>query len=240
MKTLLAVTTFNQLEYTKKLISSLEGINITGLEVAFFDDVSTDGTQSYLKSNGFTIFERKKPIGLTYSWNLAYQKFKDEGYDVLILANNDVLVNQYGLQNLINATKEHNLVCPLTTKLGAGHNWQNQALGVHYPKIGIDASKPENMMKIQTKLQNRTVKMNKFNGFFFAMSREIITASYNANNLFDPKNINVHQEGDLYSRLKSQPAVCLGSFIFHYKGVSFPIKGIKNGKDVRQNLNLYH
>jgi len=72
------------------------------------------------------------------------------------------------------------------------------------------------------------------------MSRDIIAASYDSNNLFDPKNVNVHQEGDLHSRLKSQPAVCLGSFIFHYKGVSFPVKGVKNGKDVRQNLNLYH
>lgn len=240
MKTLLAVTAFNQLEYTKKLISSLAGINIPGLEVVFFDDVSTDGTQSYLKSNGFTIFERPEPMGLTRSWNLAYQKFKSENYDVLILANNDVLVNQVGLQNLIDATGSHHLVCPLTTKLGAGHNWQNQAIGAHYPKLGVDASKPENMMKVQVKLQNRVVKMDKFNGFFFAMSRGISSAAYSAENLFDSKNANVHQEGDLQSRMSQRPAVCLGSFIYHFKGVSFPVKGLKGGKDIRQNLNLYH
>jgi len=240
MKTLLAVTTYNQLEYTKKFVASLNGINIPGLEVAFFDDVSTDGTQDWLKKAGFTLFERPKPMGLTRSWNLAYQKFKSEGYDTLILANNDVLVNQVGLQNLINATSSHHLVCPLTTKLGAGHNWQQQAIGIQYPNLGIDASKPENMVKVQAKLQNRIIKMNKFNGFFFAMSRGISSAAHSSENLFDPKNTNVHQEGDLQSRMKQSPALCLGSFIFHYKGVSFPIKGLKNGHDVRQNLNLYH
>jgi hypothetical protein len=226
MKTLLAVTTYNQLEYTKKFVSSLKGISIPGLDVTFFDDVSTDGTQDYLKSSGFTLFERARPMGLTHSWNLAYQKFKNENYDVLILANNDVLVNQAGLQNLIGATGSHHLVCPLTTKLGAGHNWQNQAIGVRYPKIRVDASKPGNM--------------DKFNGFFFAMSRGIISAAHSKENLFDPKNTNVHQERDLQSRMKQKPAVCLGSFIYHFKGVSFPVKGTKNGKDVRQNLNIYH
>jgi len=240
MKTLLAVTTYNQLEYTKKFVASLKGISIPGLDVAFFDDVSTDGTQNYLKSCGFALFERARPMGLTRSWNLAYQKFKRENYDVLILANNDVLVNQTGLQNLIGATGSHHLVCPLTTKLGAGHNWQNQAIGAHYPKIGVDASKPGNMAKVQARLQNRVIKMNKFNGFFFAMSRDIISAAHSKENLFDPKNTNVHQEGDLQSRMKQKPAVCLGSFIYHFKGVSFPVKGTKNGKDVRQNLNLYH
>jgi len=221
-------------------VTSLKGINIPGLDVAFFDDVSTDGTQDWLKKAGYTLFERPKPMGLTRSWNLAYQKFKSNNYDTLILANNDVLVNQIGLQNLINATTIYHLVCPLSTKLGAGHNWQNQAIGVHYPKLGIDASKPENMMKVQTKLQNRIVKMNIFNGFFFAMSRGIILSAHSSENLFDPRNTNVEQESDLRARLKQQPVVCLGSFIFHYKGVSFPIKGIKNGKDVRQNLKLYH
>ena len=240
MKTLLAVTTYNQLGYTKKFISSLKNISISDIDVVFFDDVSTDGTQNYLKSSGFTVFERNRPMGLTYSWNLAYQKFKNENYDVLILANNDVLINQTGLQNLINATQSHHLVCPLTTKLGAGHNWQNQAIGIHYPKIGVDATKHANMGKVQSKLRNQTIKMNKFNGFFFAMSRNIITAAYNKDNLFNPKNTNVHQEGDLQSRMNQKPACCIGSFIYHFKGVSFPQKGTKNGKDIRQNLNIYH
>ena len=72
------------------------------------------------------------------------------------------------------------------------------------------------------------------------MSRGIISAAHSEENLFDPKNTNVHQEGDLQSRMKQRPAVCLGSFIYHFKGVSFPVKGTRNGKDVRQNLNIYH
>jgi hypothetical protein len=72
------------------------------------------------------------------------------------------------------------------------------------------------------------------------MSRKIIESEYNSENLFNPTLTNVHQEGDLQSRMKELPTACLGSFVFHYKGVSFPIKGIHHGKDIRQNLNLYH
>ena len=82
--------------------------------------------------------------------------------------------------------------------------------------------------------------MDKFNGFFFAMSRDINTCAYNDKNLFNPKKINVQQESDLQGRLHQKPAVCLGSFIYHFKGVSFPVKGLKEGKDIRQNLNIYH
>ena len=72
------------------------------------------------------------------------------------------------------------------------------------------------------------------------MNKKIIQSEFNANNLFDPKLINVGQETDLQQRLKEPPTLALKSFVFHFKGVSFPIKGLKNGKDVRQNLDLYH
>ena len=240
MKILLAVTTFNQLEYTKKFINTIPEITIPGLDIMFFDDVSTDGTQDFIKSQGYKIFERKTPMGLTKSWNMAYEIFKTQNYDILILSNNDVLLNQTGLLNLINSAKDVQLSCPLTTKLGAGHNWENQTVTKHYPTLKIDVNNSVNHKKVQSSLKYKTLEMNKFNGFIFAMSRKIITAEYDKNNLFNPGNINVHQEGDLQSRMKTKPIVCLGSFIFHYKGVSFPIKGVKNGKDVRQDLKLYH
>lgn len=125
MKTLLAVTTYNQLSYTKKFLNAFKDVKIPGLDLLFVDDVSTDGTQQFLQQKGRKMLGRSKPRGLTYSWNLAYCKFKKENYDVLILANNDVLISQDALEKLIKATKNRMLVCPLTTKHGAGHNWKN-------------------------------------------------------------------------------------------------------------------
>lgn len=240
MKTLLAITTYNQIEYTKKLINCLSKMNLENIDVIFVDDVSKDGTQRFIKESSFTIIERNQPKGLTWSWNIAYRKFKNDGYDCLILSNNDVLFTKESLSNLINATKNHSLVCPLSTKKGAGHNWKNQAIGLHYPNLSKLAQTPKELSTVQAGLKNTTIKMNKFNGFMFAMSRKIIQSEFNKDNLFNPANTNIHQEGDLQRRLKEKPALCLGSFIYHFKGVSFPKKGVVNGKDIRQNLNLYH
>lgn len=240
MKILLAVTTYNQIEYTKILVDSLSKVNIPGLDVMFFDDVSTDGTQQYLKDLGFTLHERDKPMGLTYGWNLAYKIFKNENYDILILSNNDVILEERALTNLINSTLNKQLVCPLTTRNGAGHNAAEQDVLVYYPNIGVMINKAGNYKRTQDRLKSGIKPMKKFNGFMFSMSREIINAEWDNDNLFNPANVNIHQEGDLQKRLKEPPYVCLDSFIFHYKGVSFPKKGIINGKDIRQNLNLYH
>ena len=240
MKILLAVTTYNQLNYTKKFLESFCNVNIPGLDLIFVDDVSKDGTPQFLKQQGCEVLARPHPRGLTYSWNLAYAMFKKKNYDILILANNDVLFSQDALENLIKATVNRMLVCPLTTKHGAGHNWKNQAIGCHYPKLTKMASRSPAFKKVQQNLKYGVKEMDKFNGFFFAMSRKIIQAECNEGNLFNPKNVNVHQEGDLQKRMKDNACLCLGSFVYHFKGVSFPKKGRKDGKDIRQSLKTYH
>jgi len=240
MKTLLAVTTYNQLEYTKKFAASLKGISIPGLDVAFFDDVSTDGTQDWLKMAGYTLFERPKPMGLTQSWNLAYQKFKSEGYDILIISNNDVLLAKTAIENLISAAATVQLACPMSTRNGAGHNWKEQAIEGYYPGLVKMAQDPANYAKVNALIKNEVVRIKNFNGFIFAVSKRITASQFSDDHLFNPALTNVGQESDLGSRLKEHPLLVKGSFVYHYKGVSFPIKGLKNGNDVRQNLNLYH
>jgi len=240
MKTLLAITTYNQIEYTKKLVNCLQGISIPNLDIIFIDDVSKDGTQKFLKESKLNLIERKTPKGLTWSWNIAYRKFKTEGYDILIIANNDILFTQQSLVNLINATKGKQLVCPLSTKRGAGHNGAIQDV-LKYYALGINPNDPKNYKIVQNKLNlNKCIPMNRFNGFLFSMSRKIIESQFNEQNLINPKLTNVHQEGDLQRRLKEKPFLYLKSFVFHFKGVSFPKKGLVNGKDIRQNLNIYH
>jgi len=240
MKILLAITTYNQLNYTKKLVNTLKTLSIPGLDIVFIDDVSKDGTQDFIKNSGYTLIERNQPKGLTWSWNIAYRKFKNEGYDFLIIANNDILLCKESILNLINSTKNTQLCCPLSTKNGAGHNWQEQSVEKHYPNLGINANDANNYIEVQKRLTNKEIKITRFNGFLFSVSRKIIQSEFNNDNLINPVLINVGQETDLENRLKEKPTLCLGSFVYHFKGVSFPIKGLKNGKDVRQNLNLYH
>ena len=240
MKILLAITTYNQVGYTKKLISCLKKIIIPNLDIVFIDDVSKDGTQNFIKNSGYNIIERNQPKGLTWSWNIAYRKIKNEGYDFLIIANNDILLCKESILNLINSTKNTQISCPLSTRNGAGHNWKEQSVEKYYPNLGINANDANNYAEVQKRLTNKEIKITRFNGFLFSVSRKIIESEFNNDNLINPALVNVGQESDLGNRLKETPTLCLGSFVYHFKGVSFPIKGLKNGKDVRQNLNLYH
>lgn len=243
MKTLLAITTYNQLKYTKLLVESLDSINLTGIDVIFIDDVSTDGTVKYLKESKHLFKKREIPKGLTESWNSAYRIFKNKHYDNLIIANNDILLSQGNLNEIIFLLKTNSFVVPLSTKNGAGHNWKEQAIDKYYPGLIKVASNHKRHKEIQRnieKSEKRSIKILNFNGFMFGINKKIIVSEFNNTNLFNPKLINVGQETDLQTRLIERPTLALRSFVFHFKGVSFPIKGLKNGKDIRQNLNLYH
>ena len=90
-KTLLAITTFNQLKYTEICRSSIPEID--DLDVLFIDDKSTDNTVEHLKSKNAAVIEKNKGAGLTDSWNLAYRIFKEKNYHSLIISNNDVQFN---------------------------------------------------------------------------------------------------------------------------------------------------
>lgn len=238
MKVLLAVTTYNQLGFTKKFLESAKNLP-DNYDLVFYDDVSTDGTPKYLKESKNNVVTRNTPKGLTWSWNLAYQKFKKGDYDCLIISNNDVLYNS-SFGKMVELTKKHKFVVPMSTKRGAGHNWREQSISVHFPKLNKLATDAKNHSKVAARLRGGEKAINRFNGFCFAMSRDIIKCEFNKDNLFNPKNTNVGQESDLGRRLKQKPILSLGTFIYHYKGVSFPKRGLKNGKDIRQNLNLYH
>ena len=243
MKTLLAITTYNQLKYTKLLIESLRSINLTGIDIIFIDDVSTDGTVKYLKESKYLFNSREIPKGLTESWNIAYRMFKNKNYDNLIIANNDILLSQGSLNEMISLLKTNSFVVPLSTKKGAGHNWKEQGIDKYYPNLinaAADHKKFKLVQKQIEKSKKSSIKISNFNGFIFGLNKKVTASEFNSNHLFNPKLTNVGQETDLQQRLKEPPTLALKSFVFHFKGVSFPIKGLKNGKDVRQNLNLYH
>ena len=243
MKTLLAITTYNQLKYTKLLVESLASVNLTGIDVIFIDDVSTDGTIKYLTESKHLFKGREIPKGLTESWNIAYRMFKNKNYDNLIIANNDILLSQGSLNEMISLLKTNSFVVPLSTKKGAGHNWKEQGIDKYYPNLinaAADHKKFKLVQKQIEKSKKSSIKISNFNGFIFGLNKKVTASEFNSNNLFDPKLTNVGQETDLQQRLKESPTLALRSFVFHFKGVSFPIKGLKDGKDVRQNLKLYH
>lgn len=71
-----------------------------------------------------------------------------------------------------------------------------------------------------------------FNGFFFGVNRQIISAAYDSVYLFDPSKRNVGQENDLIERMNRAELLAgldTKTFIYHYKAVT--MKFSKKTKD---------
>jgi GT2 family glycosyltransferase len=235
-KTLLAITTYNQLKYTEICRESIP--EIEDLDVIFVDDKSTDNTVEHLKSKGSKVIEKDKGAGLTDSWNLAYRIFKEQDYNALIISNNDVVFN-ISLENMLNGFDFHEFVVPMTGREKAGCSKERQEVKT-YHKNFRDENTSVAKNNIQIIYNNiRYIPTTWFHGFCFGFTREIIKLELDANHLFNPKNINVHQEADLYKRLeknKISPHVCTGTYVYHYGSQSLPYRGQVEGQDSRQLL----
>ena len=246
-RTLLVITTYNQSEYTRACFESLRNIE-DNIDVLVIDDCSTDDTIELCKEYNHEIIVKETGLGLTDSWNRGYYEFKqrwfanesgqDDNYDYLIIANNDILIPRGAITELKKAFYKwpFSLIVPMSTEYGVGHN-KEQSIANYYNNIdGWD--KPENYQVTQDMIleSKRWVKdknnlyqldpkrMKMFNGFFFMMNRNIINYQHSDKELFEPKNIMTKNEDEFnWSKLIPNddfPALCLTSFIFHYKGVS--------------------
>ena len=239
-KILLAITTYNQSEYTKLCFDSLKQLIDDNFDVLVIDDYSTDDTVKICEEYGYEVITKSEGKGLTHSWNLGYSRFKSGDYSYLIVANNDILIPNGALGELVSAYEKwpYTLVVPLSTTNGAGHNAQNQSVETYYDGINSMCNNPENYQKTQDTILNiksevkksnnlylfDPMRMKMFNGFFFMMNRNVINYEYEDGILFNP-NLNMTKNEDEFNWAKlipndDFPAVCKTSFIFHYKGVS--------------------
>ena len=76
-KVLFLITTYNQLEYTKLCVDSLNKVSDIDFDILIIDDCSTDGTQKWCKDNNLKIIEKETGRGLTHTWNMGYKYFRD-------------------------------------------------------------------------------------------------------------------------------------------------------------------
>jgi len=249
---LLILTTYNQSNITKQCFESLKLISDKH-DVLIIDDKSTDDIIKLCEEYNIKYITKKVGKGLTDSWNIGYQYFKDNEYDYFVIANNDVLIPDLALTEMKNVLIKWpcSLVVPLSTELGAGHNKTQQINKwygeneYHEPKNYQDVQQLLfNIIEDETKSNNLykfdPIRMKHFNGFFFMMSKDICQYEREDNNLFDPEFINVKNEdefnwGNLIPN-NDFPMLCKTAFIFHWKGVSFTKAGIKYNNNLKEHL----
>lgn len=215
---LLAFTTFNQLDMTRKCLEYAQDL---GYPILVIDDCSTDGTQEYLSQIRVDAIFKAERKGLTDSWNRAYQFWKGTDHSHLVLCNNDVLIPAGAIEGMLWG---HQLVVPMCNYNGAGYACKEQGIG-NWTAGAWHEMKENNTQGIQDILNKTTraafdfVHADCWTGFCMCMSRAIIEHELPDGNLFNPANINVGNDDDLAKRV--QAYIALGSFVYHFKGVSF-------------------
>lgn len=238
-KALLAFTTANQLSYNIKGIKSILSNKADNVDLIVFDDASNDGTVEWCRVNNITIVTKSEAKGLTHSWNLAYQIFKEEDYKHLIFSNSDIIVPKKALENLLVQNEKFIIVSPLSTKKGVGHQPLQDVKAYH--QFEEDEYDYLNTQIIQDKINQKkgaeTIKeVNYVNGFFFAVNREIINYEYSDIELFNPENRNVGNEDELCKKVTQPIAIVVNSYVFHFKGVSIEVTNMDNQN---YDLNIY-
>jgi len=241
-RTLLAITTFNHIEYTRKCLDSLKNSKVRNMDIVIFDDHSTDGTVNLDKEYDVKIITKLKGRGLTDSWNIAFNYFNEYDYNYYFLINNDVLIPNGAIEQMLILLKDNILVVPMTSVYGAGHTGKSQAISTYYDKMR--GNNPNNTQIIQNDIQKGIMgflKIDLLNGFFFGMNRNIKKEGirFSGEYFFNPKNVNVGNDDEFNARLKhtgEMVTLCRKAFIYHFKDISFNIK--KHGMH-RNNLEYY-
>ena len=245
MKTLLILTTANQLEYSKAAIRSILRCELKTVDLLVIDDCSNDGTPEFCEEHDINILKKNAPAGLTHSWNLGYQEFKRKGYNFLIFANNDILVPKRSIEHLVSELKDKTIVSAMSTTKGVGHQ-PAQAVRKYYADMKIDDTDSANYQKVQdyvdsVETDEESCEIDYVNGFFYAVSRKIIKYELPDGNLFDASLINIGNEDDLCRRMPSEKKyVCIKSFIYHFKAVTIEILNFANfkGREFHGNRNM--
>jgi hypothetical protein len=272
-KTLVLISTCNHVGYTVKFIESLKAVS-GEFDLLVVDDASVDGTPEILTRMGVQVITKDLALGLTHSWNMAYGIFKEgyrQGHYVnMIIANNDLLVGEGGVDLIRQALLQHPFVVPMSTSLGVGHN-PAQSIAVIYnltEGMALYVNEHGNHKRVQAGLTARvaarvaecekkkcatdksgllfTPTPKKFNGFFFAFrAPEIFLAEYAPGVLFDTDSIMVGQEDALIQRLRRHgvtPMISHDVFVFHFKSVTVKAAGYVAGSEheTREDLSHYH
>ncbi len=244
MKTLLAITVAGQLKWFKEAILTLRD----DLDVLVIDDATPGNSiKDFCKQNiGMKLVTKVKPMGLTNSWNLAYQYFKENNYDNCILSNDDVRFSKGFSEGLLKGLEEFDIVAPLTNNSGYGYNCESSPFCQNVRRFVNIKPTANNYNKMQQILSERYRnglfrQSNFFNGFCFAFSHSIAKFTYNNQFLFNPARINVGNEFDLVERIDGKGGkvgICKTSYVFHWKDKTFnnfDRGGVKSG-DYREQL----
>jgi len=109
MKTNYTITfaTYNQLDYTRRFIDSLDREDVDFSRIVAVDNGSTDGTREWLEQQGFgAVILNNRNLGCGAAWNQGALAIQSEW---TIVMNNDVICAKGWIAGMLKAVQQHEL-----------------------------------------------------------------------------------------------------------------------------------
>jgi len=230
MKNLLVLTTAGRLHFLHDAIATLRD----SIDVLVVDDATPFkvGIKAFCEQYKLNFITKDYAQGLTHSWNLAYRYFCDNNYDVCILSNDDVRFPKGFSRGLVNGIQKFSLVCPISNKPTKNiKHYRDQWLSryVDIATIGKNDDVVQQFLRTKYK-RNPYKKTFHFNGFCFAFGKGISQFNVSKDILFNGR-INTRNENLLNKRIVTRGgsmAVCLTSYVFHWKHGTYDELGLKH------------
>jgi len=107
----LVIAVWNQLDYTKRCLSSIEQWTDAPYEVVIVDNGSTDGTREFLRTVKSKVITNDTNLGCAKAWNQGVRASQGE---VIGILNNDIVVTPGWLTTLMGFMERtgHGIVSP--------------------------------------------------------------------------------------------------------------------------------
>ncbi len=98
---------YNQLDYTKQFIASLDRDEVDFSRIVAVDNGSTDGTREWLEQQGFgAVILNERNLGCGAAWNQGALAIQSKW---TVVMNNDVICAKGWLKNLLESAEENQL-----------------------------------------------------------------------------------------------------------------------------------
>lgn len=221
MKNLLVLTTAGRLHFLRDAITTLRD----PLDVLVVDDATPEkvGIGAFCKKRGLNFITKKKPRGLTHSWNVAWRFFRDNDYGAVILSNDDVRFAKGFSGSLLRGAKKFSFVCPVSNLPTRNPKFFPRQWLHRYTDM-VPTAKGNNRDAVQELLSKKFRRKpylvtNGFNGFCFAFNKNASKFGVSEDFLFNGY-VNTKNEILLCHRVAKRHgsiAVCLRSYVFHWK-----------------------
>ncbi len=225
--TSIVIPLFNNLEYTKQCIDSLEVSTQLPFEIILINNASTDGTKAYIdklaKQKGrinYTTIHNVENVGFPGAVN---QGLKVANGEYLVIANNDLIFTKEWLEKLISLAeqkKEYGIAAPMS----------NYVSGVQIDKTAKYSTIKEMFSHADKLKVNERGNYTEFPRAAFLcvlLKREVLTLLGGLDERFAPGNF---EDDDYCLRLQLsgyKTVIARDVFIHHFGSKSFLAEGEK-------------